>query len=95
MEPEKKVEEKHDEKIIEAVKEEETVKKMHGGMCNKNTKMAIIVAALLIIVALGFYFRGSFIAATVNGSPISRFDVIREAEKQSGKIGRASCRERV
>lgn len=40
--------------------------------------------ALLILAAL-FFAKGFFIAATVNGSPISRWSVIKELEKQGGK----------
>ena len=46
--------------------------------------IAIGVAVLLIIVAL-FFAKGLFVAATVNGSPISRLSVIQELEKQGGK----------
>lgn len=46
--------------------------------------IAIGVAAILIIVAL-FFAKGIFVAAIVNGSPISRLSVIQELEKQGGK----------
>jgi parvulin-like peptidyl-prolyl isomerase len=46
--------------------------------------IAIGVAVILIIVAL-FFAKGIFVAATVNGSPISRWSVIKELEKQGGK----------
>ncbi len=46
--------------------------------------IAIGVAVILIIVAL-FFVKGLFVAATVNGSPISRLSVIKELEKQGGK----------
>lgn len=46
--------------------------------------IAIGLAVILIIVAL-FFARGLFVAATVNGSPISRWSVIKELEKQGGK----------
>ncbi len=46
--------------------------------------IAIGVAVILIIVAL-FFAKGIFVAATVNGSPISRLSVIKELEKQGGK----------
>lgn len=42
----------------------------------------------LIIIALiiaGFLLKGLFIAALVNGQPISRLSIIAELEKQSGK----------
>lgn len=46
------------------------------------------VALIIIIVLLGaalYYFRGLFVAAVVNGQPISRLEVVQQAEKQSGK----------
>ena len=46
------------------------------------------IALIIIIVLLGaaiYYFRGLFVAAVVNGQPISRLEVIQQAEKQSGK----------
>jgi len=46
------------------------------------------VILLIIIVLLGaalYYFRGLFVAAVVNGQPISRLEVVQQAEKQSGK----------
>lgn len=46
--------------------------------------IAIGVAIILIVVAL-FFAKGIFVAATVNGSPISRLSVIQELEKQGGK----------
>ena len=46
--------------------------------------IAIGVAVILIIVAL-FFAKGPLVAATVNGSPISRWSVIKELEKQGGK----------
>lgn len=32
-----------------------------------------------------YYFRGIFVAAVVNGQPISRLEVVRQTEQQSGK----------
>ncbi len=48
---------------------------------------AYIIGAGIILVTLFalFYFKGLFIAATVNGQPISRFSVVSALEKQSGK----------
>ena len=49
-------------------------------------KKALIASGAVILVALGLFFaKGLFIAATVNGSPISRLSVIRELEERSGK----------
>jgi len=50
----------------------------------KPLTMAIGGAVILIVVAL-FFAKGIFVAATVNGSPISRLSVIQELEKQGGK----------
>lgn len=57
-------------------------KKMSFG---KWTILAIIIVVLLL-VAVGLYLsRSFFIAATVNGSPISRWSIMTAAEKQDGK----------
>lgn len=53
--------------------------------CKMSTKVAIVVAVLIILGALCYYYRGVFIAATVDGSPISRFAVMSTAERQNGK----------
>ncbi len=45
---------------------------------------AVIVAVLFVAVAF-LYTRGFIVAATVNGSPISRLAVIQDLEKQGGK----------
>lgn len=45
----------------------------------------ILVAAFILVGALLYYFRGVFVAAVVNGQPISRLEIIQEAEKQTGK----------
>lgn len=46
---------------------------------------AIVIALILLIVGVLFYFKGLFIAALVDGQPISRISLIKEMEKQSGK----------
>ncbi|MFA6338674.1 MAG: SurA N-terminal domain-containing protein [Candidatus Paceibacterota bacterium] len=50
-----------------------------------NMRTAVIIALILIIGAVIFYYKGLLVAATVNGSPISRLEVIKELEKNSGK----------
>ena len=54
-----------------------------------NLKKAVragIILGIIVVVALAVYFlKGFVIAATVNGSPISRLAVISELEKISGK----------
>ncbi len=44
-----------------------------------------IAVAVIAIAGLGYYYRGLFAAASVNGDFISRLSVIRELEKRSGK----------
>jgi hypothetical protein len=48
-------------------------------------KTASIIAGVVIVLALLFSYRGMFIAATVNGSPISRLALIHQLEKSAGK----------
>lgn len=48
-------------------------------------KTALAVLVVVALAGLAYYYRGVFVAATVNGSPISRLAVIDELEKQSGK----------
>lgn len=45
----------------------------------------IIFLVLVVIVSGLFYFRSRLIVAVVNGQPITRFNLINELEKQSGK----------
>ena len=48
-------------------------------------KVAIIIAVIIIVGALAYRYKGLLIAAMVDGSFISRFSVIEELEKKSGK----------
>ncbi len=50
-----------------------------------SVKGIIIAAAIIAILVLVYVFKGQFIAATVNGSLISRHAVIAELERVSGK----------
>jgi len=50
-----------------------------------SVKTSVIIAAVVVIGALAFYYKGLFIAATVNGVPISRLSIIEQLEKSSGK----------
>lgn len=40
---------------------------------------------IVILIAAGFFLKGLFVAALVNGQPISRLALIQELEKQNGK----------
>ena len=64
----------HDEGVVE-----EKAKKVI------NIKLAVIVALVVILGAILYSSRGLFIAATVNGSPISRLSVVTALEKTAGK----------
>ncbi len=48
-------------------------------------KTVIIIAVIVAIGVLGYIFKGLFIVATVDGSPISRLEIIKKLEKASGK----------
>lgn len=48
-------------------------------------RTATIVGIVIVVLAALFAIKGLFIAAMVNGSPISRLSVIQELEKNSGK----------
>ena len=49
------------------------------------TKTAVVVLAVLLFGGLGYYYKNLLVAASVNGSFISRWSVISEMEKTAGK----------
>jgi len=51
----------------------------------KNKRTLIGIAILGIVLVISYLFKGVFVAATVNGQPISRLSVIQKLEKQGGK----------
>ncbi len=51
----------------------------------KNKRTLIGIAILGIVLVISYFFKGVFVAATVNGQPISRLSVIQKLEKQGGK----------
>ncbi|MDO8523119.1 MAG: SurA N-terminal domain-containing protein [bacterium] len=51
----------------------------------KSKKAVIIGVVVVVLGVLVFLYKGLFIAALVNGSPISRFEVLGQLEKTSGK----------
>lgn len=52
----------------------------------RNKKLvALAILIILFIILLLYFFKGLFIAAMVNGEPISRISVIKELEKQTGR----------
>lgn len=75
----------HDEHKEESTHHHES--KKSGGKINLtiSTKNAIILSGVIIALALLFVYKSVFIAAVVNGSPISRFAVMHEVEKKAGQ----------
>lgn len=61
----------------EKIKNTESLKSVF----NKKTIIILVVVAL---IGLAYIFRGAFIAAMVNGQPISRLKIVRESEKMQG-----------
>ncbi len=53
----------------------------------KKPKLLVVVigSAVILVLVVLFFAKGIFVAATVNGSPISRLSVISELEKRGGK----------
>lgn len=52
----------------------------------KNRKTLLIAGGIFVILVLLYLGRGLFVAATVNGQPVSRMSVVSELEKQSGQV---------
>jgi len=56
-----------------------------GGRSLRVHKATVIIAIVIVLLGVFLYFgRGLFVAAVVNGQPISRLEVVNEAEKTSG-----------
>lgn len=51
----------------------------------KGPKIFILLIVLIAILAGAFYFKGLFVAALVNGEPITRLKLIHELESKQGK----------
>lgn len=64
---------------------EKKVEKKLNKLKKLNKKTIIILAIVIVLGVLVYLGRGLFIAATVNGQPISRWSVITMLEKESGK----------
>jgi hypothetical protein len=63
--------------VTEKIKNTESIK----SVLNKQTIAILVVVAL---IGLAYIFRGVFVAAMVNGQPISRLKIVREAEEMQG-----------
>lgn len=76
-----------------SMKVEETKSTSHSASSLSSTtykkhmtkRNGLILLGLIILGILIYVLRGFFVAATVNGQPITRVQVVQELEKQSGK----------
>lgn len=70
------------ESIAEAI----VVKEQSAQRLTARQRRMIAIAAIIVLpLAVLFYFRGHFVAAVVDGQPISRWRVVQELERQGGK----------
>ena len=65
----------------------ETVAKTSiGGRSVKIHRSTVFIVIGIVLIALILYYgRGFFVAAVVNGQPVSRLSLVKEAERESGK----------
>ncbi|MDO8566130.1 MAG: SurA N-terminal domain-containing protein [Candidatus Moranbacteria bacterium] len=60
--------------------------KEHVAKMSRTTKtFAGVLVVFAILLGALYYFKGVFVAATVNGNPISRLSIVSELEKKAGK----------
>lgn len=73
-------------KSVASVKEvgSGSFQKMPQSSLTKKQKL-LVAGGVLVAIFLLFLGRGLFVAATVNGVPVSRLEVIKELEKQGGQ----------
>lgn len=63
-----------------------TVSDLRTKALDPKNRRSLILAIIVIVLAIAVFFgKGLFIAATVNGQPISRLAIIKDLEAQSGK----------
>ncbi len=73
-------------KSVVAVKETKTSFVSNYPLTNKLREPKIFIPLTIVVLAvLAFFLKGLFVAALVNGQPITRLEVIKELEKQGGK----------
>ncbi|HNZ86625.1 MAG TPA: hypothetical protein PLD95_03345 [bacterium] len=78
---EKIVEEKKDVLMDEEEKKQDSDKKT----IKINKKTVIVFAVIIVVLFLTYFIRSCFVAATVDGSPISRISIVRQLEKSYGQ----------
>lgn len=60
------------------------MRRFHRGMRMNRKSYVMVIAGIVLLGAL-YAGRGLFVAAIVDGSPISRWSIVRELEKKSGE----------
>lgn len=70
---------------IEPEEKQEFQQKLNKKSIKISKKTIIIFGAIVAFIILVYFCKGFFIAATINGSPISRLDIIQKLEKASGQ----------
>ncbi len=73
--------ESKEKKQSSASQDQADLKQTLAPILNTPTIIALVV---IILVGLAYIFRGTYLAALVNGQPISRIKIMREAEKAQG-----------
>lgn len=70
-----------------SLSESSTVEPQKEKISVKNGKVIALAAVIIVLIVLVLYlFKGVFVAATVNGEPITRIAVVKALEKQSGTM---------
>ncbi len=77
------IEEEESMPSIEPLHEEEHVEEKKEVMISMRALR--IAGAVIVLLAVAYFAKGLFIAAIVNGSPISRMEVTHQLEKAGGK----------
>lgn len=64
----------------------ESLSVIESSMPKKLIKSKLLIPLIIIVLAVVLFFaKGLFIAALVNGQPVSRLEIIKELEKRDGK----------
>lgn len=74
-----------DEVMSAPLMENVTSTVMDNGKKKANKKTFLLLVSLAVVLGLLYYFKDLFVVATVNGKPITRFEIINELEKKNGK----------
>lgn len=71
---------------VAPAKKTTTVADLQKKVLDPKNRRSLILAVIVIVLAIAVFFgKGMFVAATVNGQPISRLAIIKDLETQSGK----------